>query len=140
MVRRPAPRSQSVDPVLRDDPGTVTWSAADDRLLSEEWPRNHPPLTAFKLARSETAVYYRARELGLRSAAESWPILKVAAWTGLSLGLLRRFALEDQPDRIEARALFAFLPETRDQRWRNGVDPFFLLELEETTAEKGKSD
>jgi hypothetical protein len=68
---------------LRDDPETLTWSCGDDRYLTQNWRVFSIEDVAFQLNRSETAVAYRARQLGLRSVARFYEAERVVGWLGL---------------------------------------------------------
>lgn len=81
---------------LRDDPDKP-WSKDDDRYLREHFGRTFIEAIGVFLNRSETAVAYRARQLGLRNVPKYYDVRKVAPWLGLSLQdffLLTRLGLE----------------------------------------------
>jgi hypothetical protein len=68
---------------LRDDPDTLAWSAEDDRYLRDAWGETFIEQIAYMLNRTETAVAYRARELGLRNVPKYYDAKKVMMWLGL---------------------------------------------------------
>lgn len=85
---------------LRDDPETLTWSEDDDRFLNEHYGKTKIEEIGVFLNRSETAVAYRVRELGLRNVPKYYDIRKVAPWLGLKVSdvlLLTRMGLEAFP-------------------------------------------
>lgn len=63
---------------LRDDPDTLEWSASDLKYLSDHWGNTHIEEIAYMLNRTETAVSYKARTLGLRNVPKMWDLRKVA--------------------------------------------------------------
>lgn len=85
---------------LRDDPRTLVWTSDDDRYLREHFGRTFIENIAFYLNRTETAVAYRARQLGLRNIPKYYDLKKVAPWLGLtyrSVLLLTKRGLEIHP-------------------------------------------
>lgn len=85
---------------LRDDPETVTWSKDDDRFLRDHFGRTKIEEIGVFLNRSETAVAYRVRELGLRNIPKYYDIRKVAPWLGLKVSdvmLMTKIGLEVFP-------------------------------------------
>lgn len=85
---------------LRDDPKTVVWSEDDDRYIRDHFGNTFIEEIGVFLDRSETAVAYRARELGLRNVPKCYDFCKVAPWLGLALSdlyLLSKHGLEIFP-------------------------------------------
>lgn len=142
---------------LRDDPENLVWTEDDDRYLREHFGRTFIEEIGVFLNRSETAVAYRARQLGLRNVPKYYDVRKVAPWLGLSLQdffLLERLGLEifpctDRHGRIKvtlvsttslARVLL------RGRLWKRLVDKrdadlIFIRDVLESIAElqKGKA-
>lgn len=69
---------------IRDDPETLEWTKGDERYLKQNWKIYKIEDIAFQLNRSETAVAYRARKLGLRQVAKYYDMEKVGPWLGLT--------------------------------------------------------
>lgn len=84
---------------LRDDfPGR--WSSKEDAFIEEHFGKSFIEEIGFFLNRSETAVLYRSRKLGLRNIPKYWSAAKVAPWLGIGLKdllLLVRHGLEIFP-------------------------------------------
>ena len=145
---------------LRDDPDRP-WSEDDDRYLREHFGRTFIEAIAVFLNRSETAVAYRARKLGLRNVPKYYDAGKVAPWLGLSLQdffLLEKVGLEIFPctDRhgrlritlVSTTSLARVLLYKRLWKWlvdRRDADLIFILifirDVLESIAElqKGKA-
>lgn len=70
--------------LLRDDPDTLQWTEGDLRYLREHWGQTWIEQIAYMLNRTEIAVAYKAREIGLRNVPKYWDISKVSAWLGLT--------------------------------------------------------
>jgi hypothetical protein len=120
---------------LRDDPDKLSWSADDDRYLREHFGRTFVEAIGFMLNRTETAVSYRARELGLRNIPRYYDAKKVAAWLGISMRdllLLSRRGLDIFPCTDRYGKLKITLVSTtslarvllRDRLWKRLVDKF----------------
>lgn len=88
---------------LRDSFEDLAWTEDDDRLISDHFGRTRIEDIAVLLGRfgrSETAVAYRARQLGLRNIPKHYDVCKVAPWLGLEISdlmMLKRFGLEVFP-------------------------------------------
>lgn len=130
----------------RESPSDTVFSNKDDRYLKSEFGRRTTDAIAFHLGHTETATFYRARQLGLRKPVRNWNLIKVARWLDLSeheMNELRGegvdiYRLHDRKGRLQ----LAVVSTTSIWRWlENGgrervaernPDEFFLLELEET--------
>jgi hypothetical protein len=141
---------------LRDDPDQLTWNADDRRYLSEHFGRTFIEDIAFFLNRTETAVAYEARRMGLRNVPKYYDAAKVAPWLGISMSNLLKFSrlgLDIFPccDRygklkitlISTTSLARFL--LRDRLWRNLVDRydadlFFIRDVIESAVELQKGN
>lgn len=85
---------------LRDNPESLSWSEDDDRFLREHYGKTKIEEIGVFLNRSEAAVAYRVRELGLRNVPKYYDIRKVAPWLGLKVSdvlLLTKLGLEAFP-------------------------------------------
>lgn len=85
---------------LRDDPETLQWTADDDRVITEHFGKTKIEDIGVFLSRSESAVAYRARELGMRNIPKYYDIKKVAPWLGIRVAdviKLEKFGLEVFP-------------------------------------------
>jgi hypothetical protein len=85
---------------IRDNPDKLRWSKDDDRFIREHFGRTKIEAMGVFLRRSETAISYRARTLGLRNVPKYYDVRKVAPWLGLSISdlmLLTKFGLEVFP-------------------------------------------
>lgn len=80
--------------LLRSDPDTVDWTDFHDDYLRRWFRRQRAECTAVFLARTEAAVLWRARELGLRRHPWSIELERLTAWLGLTRDELR--ALEHE--------------------------------------------
>lgn len=69
--------------MLRDDPETIEWLPRHDRYITNAWRHLFIEQIAFRLGVSETAVAYRARQLGLRNVCAYWDAKKVIKWLGI---------------------------------------------------------
>ena len=69
---------------LRVDPDYLRWTKDDRRYLGEHFGRTFIEDIAFFLNRTETAVAYQARKMGLRNVPKYYDAAKVAPWLGLS--------------------------------------------------------
>jgi len=78
----------------RDDPAELEWTAFHDDYLRRWFCRQEAEFTAVFFGRTEAAVLWRARELGLRRHPRSIELGRLSAWLGLSLEELR--ALEHE--------------------------------------------
>jgi hypothetical protein len=131
----------------RDDPDTIIFSKSGDRYLRQEWGRTPIEAIADHLDLTETAIFYHARQLGLRKPSWYWDARKVAAWLGLSLPELR--ALHSQGvsmqgllnrhgwpaiELVSTSSLGRWLREPRAVKKLSRRDPdqFFLLEVAES--------
>lgn len=75
---------------LRDDPDRLRWDNDDRRYLREHFGRTFIEDIAFFLNRTETAVAYEARRMGLRNVPKYYDASKVAPWLGISVENLLR--------------------------------------------------
>jgi hypothetical protein len=137
--------------LLRDDPETLTWSEDQDRYLSEHFGRTFVESIAFMLNRSETAVAYRARRLGLRGIPKYYDKIKVTAWLGVSEREMTRPGsriLDIHPctDRhgrvritlVSTTSLARLLVHARARTAlidRHGADLFFISDVIESVAD-----
>jgi hypothetical protein len=80
--------------LLREDPDSTEFSLESDRYLRAEFGRRTVEAIAFHLHHSETAILYRARQLGLRQPVKYWNTVKVAAWFGIADDELRQLGRE----------------------------------------------
>lgn len=141
--------------LIREDPDTLVWSKDDDRYLREHFGRSFRiEEIAFFLDRSETAVAYHARELGLRNIPKFYDVNKVKMWLGLSgsevVKLWRAKKLDLYPctDRhgkvkitlVSTTSLARFL--LRHRMWkklvdspRRRADKFFVRDILESIAQ-----
>lgn len=140
----------------RDDPDLLVWSSDDDRYLTEHFGRTHIEHIAFYLSRTETAVAYRARRLGLRNVPKYYDIKKVAPWLGLPLRtilLLSKRGLEIHPCTDRNGRLQITLVSTtslarvllKHRLWkalvdRHGADVFFIRDVVESVVALQKGD
>jgi len=120
---------------LRDDLDTLVWTKDDDRYLREHFGRTFIEEIGGFLDRTETAVAYHARELGLRNVPKYYDIRKVAPWLGISvkdLFLLIRHGLELFPCTDDTGKLRITLVSTtslartllRGRLWKRLVDKY----------------
>jgi hypothetical protein len=85
---------------LRDDYEAIEWTEDDDRVMVDHFGKTRIEELGVFLSRSETAVAYRARVLGLRNIPKYYDIKKVAPWLGIRVSdllQLKRFGLEVFP-------------------------------------------
>jgi len=85
---------------LRDSFKDLNWSEDDDRVMIDHFGRTPIEDIGLFLSRSETAVAYRARVLGLRNIPKYYDIKKVAPWLGIrvqDLLLMKKIGLEVFP-------------------------------------------
>jgi hypothetical protein len=78
----------------------LKWEPAEDEFIKEHFGKSFIEEIAFFLNKSETAVSYRVRQLGLRNIPKYWSAAKVAPWLGIGLKdllLLSRHGLEIFP-------------------------------------------
>jgi len=143
---------------MRDDPATLTWTTDQDRYLSEHFGRTFIESIGFMLNRTETAVAYRARQLGLRNIPKYYDLKKVAPWLGLSYRnvlLLAKRGLEIHPCTDRHGKLAITLISTtslarlllKDRFWkllvdRYGADKFFIKDVVESVValQKGEAN
>lgn len=141
---------------LRDDPEKLVWTKDDDRYLRRHFGRTFIEAIGVFLNRSETAVAYRARKLGLRNVPKYYDVRKVAPWLGLSLSdffLLTRFGLELFPCTDRNGKLKITLVSTtslarvlvRRRLWkrlvdRRDADIIFIRDVLESIAELQKGE
>jgi len=135
---------------LRDNPATLVWSLDQDRYLSEHFGRTFIESIGFYLNRTETAVAYRARQLGLRNIPKYYDLKKVAPWLGLNyraVFLLSAKGLEIHPctDRRGKSAITLISTTSlarlllKDRLWKElvdvyGADKFFIKDVVESVV------
>jgi hypothetical protein len=135
---------------LRDDFEQLTWTRDEDRYITEHFGKTFIEAIAFMLNRTETAVAYRARNLGLRNVPKYYDARKVAPWLGISqrdLLLLTKRGLELFPCTDRYGKLQVTLISTtsltrvllRDRLWKRLIDhydadEFFVRDVIESVA------
>jgi hypothetical protein len=134
----------------REDPENTRFTPDADSYLKAEFGRRTVEAIAFHLHHSETAVLYRARQLGLRKPVKHWRIDKVAPWFGMETEELRELGeegLDIHPlgDR-KGRVILEVVSTTSLARWlerkanlkrirAQGADEFFIREIAESVAD-----
>lgn len=83
------PRHDATRLALREDPSSTTFADTDDLYIRTHYGRQHVEEIAYLLDHTETAVMYRARQLGVRKPVWFWELRKVLAWLNLSEAELR---------------------------------------------------
>jgi len=120
---------------LRDNPKTLKWSAEDERYMTEHFGRTFIEEIAGFLERTETAVAYKARLMGLRNVPKYYDVKKVAPWLGVSmkdLYSLTKFGLELFPCTDDRGDLKITLVSTtslartllRNRLWKRLIDRY----------------
>lgn len=132
-------------PVLDFD--QVKFTRKSDQYIKREFGRRPIEDIAFRLRLSETAVMYRARQLKLRKPVKFWDLQKTLRWLNLNeqhLPELRLQGLETFPlagldgqkekTIVSTSSLARWLKNKRRRRkiLKDGADPFFILEIEES--------
>jgi hypothetical protein len=137
--------------LMREDPKTTTFSNEADRYLKSEFGRRTVEAISYHLRHSETAILYRARQLGLRKPVKYWNAKKVAAWLGLSERELREELVNEGVDIYplgdrNGRLVLRVVSTSSLARWLSNninllrvqeanADAFFLQEILESTEE-----
>jgi len=141
---------------LRDDfsQREQMWSKDDRRYLTEHFGRTKLEDIGFFLNRTETAVAYEARQIGLRNVPKYYDVRKVAPWLGITMRdllLLSKRGLELFPctdcygklriTLVSTTSLARIL--TKDRLWKRLVDrydadEFFIRDVVESVAELQK--
>jgi len=137
--------------LVREDPGSTTFTPDADHYLRAEFGRRAASVIAFHLHHTETSVLYRARHLGLRQPVKYWDIVKVAFWLGLELNELQSMdkeGLDIYPfhDPQTGRLVKEVVSTISLARWiaqpkhkkllaERNADEFFLKEIEESVEE-----
>ena len=137
--------------LMREDPDTLEWTESDDRYLREHWGKTWIEQIGYFLQKSEIAIAYRARTLGLRNVPKYWDVEKVAAWLGMEVKevtmLLPHKGLEIRPCCDANGRLKITLVSTmslarvlvKDAFWkvlvdRRNADRFFIKDVIESVA------
>lgn len=131
----------------REDPDTTTWSSSAESYLKREFGKRTVEWIGVHVKHTETAVVYKARQMGLRQPIKHWNARKVAFWLSLSIDELHAlrdegldiYGLHDRQGKLQvevvsATSLGRWLHEgshLQDARARGG-DEFFLREILET--------
>jgi hypothetical protein len=134
--------------LIREAPESTVFSPDADRYLSDEFGRRSAAMIAFHLHHTETAILYRARQLGLRKPVKYWDIVKVAFWFGMEdhqFRALRSEGLDIYPfhDPRTGRLLKEVVSSTSLARWLSSPenlrllrklnpDEFFIREIQES--------
>ena len=141
---------------LRDDFTSVEWSEDDERYLREHFGRTFIEDVGVFLNRSETAVAYKARTMGLRNVPKYYDVAKVSKWLGLKLSeliMLTKHGLELFPCvNPEGKVEITLVSTTSLARvlvwkrlWKmllakHDADEFFIRDVIESIAELQKGD
>lgn len=136
---------QSSESAVREKPGQVDWTGASDRYLRDEFGRRPIEDIAYHLGRSETAVLYRARHLGLRTPVKHWRLDKVASWFGMNeaeFKSLRKEGVDIHPlknpqgevslELVSTTSLGRWLQKKSNRAKLRDPDEIFILEIEES--------
>lgn len=134
--------------LVRENPDDTTFDTDADHYLRAEFGRRSTATIAFHLHHTETAVLYRARQLGLRLPVKYWDILKVAFWLGMEVAAFRQLAQEgldiyDFHDPDSGRLVKEVVSTTSLARWMAisgnakrlraaSADEFFIREIGES--------
>ena len=141
----------------REDPDTTEFSRESDRYLRSEFGRKPIGWIAVNIHHTETAVAYRARQLGLRKPVKYWNVRKVALWLSLTVEELRALRSEGidvypQHDRhghlqlevVSTSSLARWLKDDGNlaRARAAGADEFFIREVLESMeqAAAGESE
>jgi hypothetical protein len=133
---------------IKENPKTTKFTRDADRYLKDEFGRREIEKIAYHLGHSETAIFYRARHLGLRLPVKYWRLDKVATWLdrtpdeikewkeeGLDIHPLGNRNRELVIEVISTTSLGRWMQEKGNmKRLREGhdIDEFFVLEIKET--------
>lgn len=134
------------------DPWPLEWPPHTDALLRARVGRRPLPVLAYLCGRTEAAVAYRARVLGLREVPRVYELAPVAAWLGLPTRVVRLLATTGRlevltyPDtsggaeHVTTRSLAALLssPGADGAPWWTGLpaaDPHFCRDIVEGASE-----
>ena len=141
-IRDPGDAQHSV---IRETPGEVSWTRSADRYLRDEFGRRAIEDIAYHLGRSEPAVFYRARHLGLRTPVKHWRLDKVSDWFGWSPEEVRNLhseGIDVYPltnrrgevvlEVVSTTSLARWLSKKKNQKRLRDPDQIFLLEIEES--------
>jgi hypothetical protein len=137
--------------LIRENPDSTVFSLDADRYLQAEFGRRSAATIAFHLHHTETAVLYRARQLGLRLPVKYWDIVKVAFWFGMEVPVFRELKNEgldiyDFHDPKNGRVVKEVVSTTSLARWlavsanlkglqAADADEFFIREIQESLRE-----
>lgn len=137
--------------LIRERPETTVFSPEADRYLQAEFGRRSAATIAFHLHHTETAVLYRARQLGLRQPVKYWDIVKVAFWFGLEENDFRDLSQEGLDiytfhDPRSGRLVKEVVSTTSLARWLGepdnikrlrylDADEFFVREIQESVRD-----
>ena len=138
--------------LIRERPESTVFTPEADRYLESEFGRRSAATIAFHLHHTETAVLYRARQLGLRLPVKYWDIVKVAFWFGMEVDEFRALAdegLDIYPfhDPRTGRLVKEVVSTTSLARWLaapenikrlqyRDADEFFIREIQESVRDK----
>ena len=136
---------------LREDPDTLVFSKGDDRYLRAEFGRRTVEEIAYHLHHSETAILYRARQLGKRLPIKYWNAIKVAAWFAVSpeelTGRLAKEGFDIYPlsnpggdivlDVVSTTSIARWLssPKNLKRAIDNKADLFFIRDIQESVQD-----
>lgn len=133
----------------------VSFSAADDRYLRRQFGRKQIADIAFFRNLPESALLYRARQLGLRRAARYWGEARVLDWLGIERGAWQAarqegvdvFPLRNRQGKVATR----LVSTTSLARWliddkrfvalvQAGADEFFVREVIESAVNVARGE
>lgn len=136
--------------LIRENPGEVKWTRTALKYLRQEFGRKTIEEIAFHLSHSETAVLFKARELGLRKPVKLWNLEKAAAWLGFSTNELRAreeegldiYPLGNRQNQLELEvvtttslARWMRIKKVAKELKARDADLFFIKEIEESVEE-----
>ena len=123
--------------LIRDDPDTHAWLPKRDRYIKTAWRHLHIEKIAYRLRCSETAVAYRARQLGKRNVCYYWDARKVVRWLGLSGNELIELAKPRRHPRTKNPAHTLELYPCRDRQGNYKIMLVSTMSLARVFAQDG---